>query len=133
MRVFIPLPFVWALVTSGYFPAPPPPPSDQEMAVAYFQQGDPVTAIRYTALAAGHPELAEWAIRVGTCESGLRYAPQENPGHAGIMQQNREYWPTRSAMAGWPNSDPENPYINVYVSIKMVGDLGYSPTHWDCR
>lgn len=132
--MIFPTPFIIALLTSGYFvPTPPPPPSNQAMAVAYFEQGDPYNGIHFTALAAGHPELEEWAIRVGTCESGLRYAPQENPDHAGIMQQNREYWPDRAAMAGWPGGDPENPYINVYVSIKMVGDLGYPVSHWDCR
>lgn len=126
--------FMFALLTSGYFPvgAEPPTPNPTEMSVAYFQQGLPEEGIHWAAIAAGHEELTEWATATATCESSLRYDPQENPGYIGIMQHSFKYWPERAALAGVPGSDPRNPYYNVYVSIKMVGDLGYPTSHWDC-
>ena len=127
------IPFVYALLTSGYFPVGAEPVVDPtEMSVAYFQQGDALEGIHWAAKAAGHEELTEWAQLTATCESGLRYAPKENPGYAGIMQHSLAFWWGRAEAAGVPGADPENPYFNVYVSIKMVGDLGYAHSHWEC-
>ena len=74
------------------------------------------------------------AVRVASCESGLRPNAFNSSGASGLFQQmNKEpwlYWQGRLERYGYDSTiSPFDPYYNTLVSIQMARDDGWY-THW---
>ena len=79
--------------------------------------------------AADHYNIAEWrALHIAWRES--RYQPDAyNPEGraAGIYQHLLKYWPDRAQEYGFPDSSAFNARANVFVTMRMVREYGWSP------
>lgn len=68
--------------------------------------------------------------RIAGCESGGDpTARNRSSGAAGLFQQLPQYWPGRSAAAGYPGGDVYDPWVNAEVSAWLYASGGSG--HWN--
>lgn len=112
-------------------PSPVARSAPSERKVVAESTGTPVLAVIRAGFARFGPEVAEEAVRVAKCESGLN-PRAANGQHAGLMQISRTYHAARVARLGftWAQMFEAGPNVAVAADIYRESG-GWGP--WTCR
>ena len=74
----------------------------------------------------------EEALAIIGCESGGNSDAISRTNDWGLFQHHLTYWEARSAKAGYPNTSPLDPKVNVAVAWWLWNSKGGSWTDWTC-